>query len=185
MHASSQTPSAVVYARVSSKEQELGYSIPAQQQMLRGYAAQKGLVIVQEFVDVESAKATGRAGFLSMIEYLGKRSDCRVILAKKTDRLYRNLKDYVTLDELELEIHIVKENEVLTKSSRSAQKFMHGIRVLMAKNYIDNLSEEVKKGLHTKASQHLWPSFAPPGYRNTVSETGSASSSQTLFWGRW
>ena len=42
------------------------------------------------------------------------------------------------------EIHMVKENEILTKSSRSAQKFMHGIRVLMAKNYIDNLSEEVK-----------------------------------------
>jgi hypothetical protein len=54
---------------------------------------------------------------------------------------YRNLKG---LDELAVEIHMVKENEILTKSSRSAQKFMHGIRVLMAKNYIDNLSEEVK-----------------------------------------
>jgi len=95
-----------------------------------------------------------------------------VVLADKTDRLYRNLKDYITLDELGLDIHMVKENEILTKSSRSAQKFMHGIRVLMAKNYIDNLSEEVRKGLHTKASQHLWPSFAPPGYRNTADASG-------------
>ena len=45
---------------------------------------------------------------------------------------------------------------------------MHGIRVLMAKNYIDNLSEEVKKGLTTKASQGLYPSFAPLGYLNLV-----------------
>jgi hypothetical protein len=36
---------------------------------------------------------------------------------------------------------------------------MHGVKVLMAKNYIDNLSEAVKKGLHTKATQNLWPSF--------------------------
>jgi hypothetical protein len=32
---------------------------------------------------------------------------------------------------------------------------MHGLKVLMAKNYIDNLSEEVKKGVRTKAGQGL------------------------------
>ena len=68
--------------------------------------------------------------------------------------------------------HLVKENEVLNRLSRSGQKFMHGIRALMAKNYIDNLSEEVKKGLHTKAAQKLWPSFAPPGYCNVGGDTG-------------
>ena len=164
--------SGVLYARVSSKEQEQGYSIPAQQELLRGYATQMSVAVAQEFVDVESAKISGRPGFVAMVDYLRQNPGCRVVLAEKTDRLYRNLKDYVTLDELSVDIHLVKENEILTKSSRSAQKFMHGIRVLMAKNYIDNLSEEVKKGLHTKASQHLWPSFAPPGYRNTVGEAG-------------
>jgi site-specific DNA recombinase len=64
-----------------------------------------------------------------------------------------------------VEIRMVKVNEILSRSSWSAQKFMHEIRVLMAKNYIDNLSEEVKKGL-TRAAQNLSPSFAPPGYRN-------------------
>ena len=43
---------------------------------------------------------------------------------------------------------------------------MHGIRVLMAKNYIDNLSEEVKKGLQEKADQGHWPTVAPVGYLN-------------------
>ena len=33
---------------------------------------------------------------------------------------------------------------------------MHGIKVLMAKNYIDNLSEEARKGMQEKAEQgHL------------------------------
>ena len=43
---------------------------------------------------------------------------------------------------------------------------MHGIKVLMAKNYVDNLSEEVKKGLREKAEQGHWPTVAPVGYVN-------------------
>src|ERR1035438_3987117 len=46
---------AVLYTRVSSKEQELGYSIPAQQELLRSYGAQLGLVIEQELSDAETA----------------------------------------------------------------------------------------------------------------------------------
>jgi hypothetical protein len=41
-----------------------------------------------------------------------------------------------------------------------------GFKVLMAKNYIDNLSEETRKGMLEKAEQGLWPSFAPLGYLN-------------------
>ncbi|HEX7330311.1 MAG TPA: recombinase family protein [Pyrinomonadaceae bacterium] len=49
------------------------------------------------------------AGFEEMVKFL-KRSSVRVLLVEKTDRLNRNLKDYVTVDELDLEIHFVKEN---------------------------------------------------------------------------
>src|SRR3954447_15366290 len=83
---------AVLYARVSSKEQEQGYSIPAQQDLLRGYAATNGLTVAQEFVDVESAKSTGRPGFAAMVEHLEQNQQCRIVLVEKTDRLYRNLK---------------------------------------------------------------------------------------------
>lgn len=67
--------------------------------------------------------------------------------------LYHNLKDYVILDEFELDIHLVKEGQILSRDSRSSEKFMHGIKVLMAKNYIDNLSEEARKGMLEKAEQ--------------------------------
>lgn len=63
------------------------------------------------------------------------------MLVEKTDRLYRNLKDWVTVDELDVELHFPKEGVVLSRDSHSSEKFMHGIKVLMAKNYIDNLSE--------------------------------------------
>ena len=162
---------AVLYARVSSKEQEKeGFSIPAQLKLLNKYAEDNRLQVVQEYVDVETAKRSGRTGFTEMIRILQNEakypSPCRTLLVEKTDRLYRNLKDWVTLDALDLEIHFVKENVTLSHESRSSEKFMHGIKVLMAKNYIDNLSEETKKGMLEKAEQGIYPSFAPLGYIN-------------------
>src|SRR5215510_11054781 len=163
---------AVKYVRVSSKEQEKeGFSIPAQLKLLDQYAQTQGLKIVREFVDAETAKRAGRTGFDEMIKFL-KRSSVRVVLVEKTDRLYRNLKDYVTIDELNLEIHFVKENVILSHDSRSSEKFMHGIKVLMAKNYIDNLSEEIKKGMLEKAEQSIYPSCAPLGYQNVRGPNG-------------
>ena len=49
---------------------------------------------------------------------------------------------------------------------------MHGIKVLMAKNYIDNLSEEARKGMQEKAEQGIWPTKTPLGYRNVVGPDG-------------
>ncbi len=164
---SERNTTAVIYARVSSKEQEReGFSIPAQQKLLQDYATLNGLNIASEFVDIETAKQAGRTGFGRMMSFLRQHPSCRIVLVEKTDRLYRNLRDYVTLDELDLEIHLVKEGVVLSQGSRSSEKFMHGIKVLMAKNYIDNLSEETRKGMLEKARQGIWPSFAPLGYRN-------------------
>lgn len=165
--------SALVYARVSSKEQEKeGFSIPAQLKLLRDYALAEGIRVVEEYVDVETAKQAGRTSFGEMVDYLHKHPDARIILVEKTDRLYRNLKDWVTLDELDLEIHFVKESVVLSAHSRSSEKFMHGIKVLMAKNYIDNLSEETRKGMTEKAEQGIWPSYAPFGYCNFAADNG-------------
>ncbi len=103
-----------------------------------------------------------------MIKFLQDNPNIKIILCEKTDRLYRNFRDYVTMDELDLEIHLVKESEILSKNSKSHQKFIHGIKVLMAKNYIDNLSEETVKGLLEKAEQGIYPSHAPLGYKNNT-----------------
>jgi site-specific DNA recombinase len=164
---------AVIYARVSSKEQEKeGFSIPAQLKLLKEYAAANGFAVAQEYIDVETAKQTGRTAFGEMVAYLKAHPSVRVMLVEKTDRLYRNLKDWVTVDELDVEMHFPKEGVVLSRESRSSEKFMHGIKVLMAKNYIDNLSEEARKGMQEKAEQGIWPTKTPLGYRNVTGPDG-------------
>jgi len=158
---------AVTYARVSSKEQEKeGFSIPAQLDLLKAYALKNEIEIAEEFIDVETAKQAGRNSFNQMICYLKEMPSIKTILCEKTDRLYRNFRDFVTVDDLDLTIHLVKEGEVLSEDSKSHQKFIHGIKLLMAKNYIDNLSEEVKKGHAKKAELGEYPSVAPIGYHN-------------------
>ncbi len=163
----------VLYARVSSKEQEQeGYSIQAQLRLLREYAAQQNMQVLQEFVDVETAKTIGRLAFAAMLTYIKKQPSCRTLLVEKTDRLYRNLKDWVTIDEFGLEIHFPKENIVIGPDSRSSEKFLHGIKVLMAKNYVENLGEEASKGMREKAKNGIWPSCAPTGYQNVQGSDG-------------
>ena len=172
----SKSPTVVIYARVSTKEQEKeGFSIDAQLKLLREYAATNSFDVLQEYVDVETAKRAGRTGFTEMVGFFKKQMKSRtsaderhILLVEKTDRLYRNIKDWVTLDDIAIEIHLVKESVVLASDSNSSVKFMHGIRVLMAKNYIDNLGEETKKGMREKAEQGIYPSAAPIGYCNVA-----------------
>ncbi|MBI3590139.1 MAG: recombinase family protein [Candidatus Melainabacteria bacterium] len=160
---------AVAYARVSSREQqEEGFSIPSQLKLVREYADKNKLNLIKEFAEAETAKKAGRTEFNKMLLFLKENPDIKIVVVEKTDRLYRNFKDYIILEDYDLQIHLVKENQILSKDSKSHEKFIHGIKVLMAKNYSDNLSEEVKKGKQEKVEQGGYPYIAPLGYQNTV-----------------
>src|SRR6266568_4107518 len=160
---------AVIYARVSSKEQEReGFSIPAQLKQLREYAQRNEFHLIKEFVDIETAKNPGRQNFQEMVRFFAKKIDCRIVLVEKTDRLYRNFRDAVTLEDLDLEIHLVKEGQIISKDAKSQAKLIHGMHLVLARHYIENLREEVKKGMREKAEQGMYPGRAPFGYRNQV-----------------
>ncbi len=160
----------IIYTRVSSKEQERdGFSIPAQIKLLKKYAEDNNFHVVKIYEESESAKGSGRKQFNEMLDYIIANPEIKYLLCEKTDRLSRNFKDIATLDQLinenDLTIILVKENSELSKHSRSHEKFMFGIKALMAKNYVDNLSEEVKKGMNEKASQGIFPGGSIPlGY---------------------
>ena len=95
---------------MSSKEQEReGVSIPAQRKLLKEYARTEGLHVVREFEDIETAKRAGRSAFGEMASSFRAPTSCRIILVEKTDRLYRNIRDWVTIAELDVEVHLVKE----------------------------------------------------------------------------
>ena len=74
---------AVFYSRVSSKEQELGYSIAAQQDLL-GPTHPNGSWRSKSSGTWRRPKTVGRPGFNAMLSHLKKHRDCRVVLVEKT-----------------------------------------------------------------------------------------------------
>jgi DNA invertase Pin-like site-specific DNA recombinase len=95
------------------------------------------------------------------------------LIVEKVDRHARNFHDAVEthdwlLADEQRKIHFIKDSIVLHKNSRSQEWLNWGIRVVMAKNYIDNLREEAMKGWAEKLSQGWLPASPPPGYKTVV-----------------
>ncbi len=167
----------VIYCRVSSKEQEeTGYSLPAQEKLLTDYANRKNIEVAKVFSVAESASgAKQRKIFGEMMEYIEKH-DIPVLLCEKVDRLTRNLKEAVTANDwIEVDpkrqIHFVKQNLVIHWGSKSDEKFRWDIEIVLAKKFISNLSEEVKKGQEQKIRSGWLPTKPPIGYK-TIGEKG-------------
>lgn len=163
---------AVIYARVSTKEQEeTGYSLPAQGKMLNEYAERKEINVVKTFSVAESASgAKERKIFAEMIEFM-KKNKIPNLLCEKVDRSSRNFKEAIVIgDWLEEDetrsIHFVKQNLVINKYAKSDEKFRWDIETVLAKKYIANLSEEVRKGQKEKLAQGGFPAKAPLGYKS-------------------
>jgi site-specific DNA recombinase len=66
-------------------------------------------------------------------------------IGRKTDRLYRNLKDWTILDDLSATIHLVNEGRI-GPTSRSSDQLAPRLNVLMVCHYVLNLGEETCKG---------------------------------------
>jgi len=167
----------VLFCRVSSKEQqETGFSLSAQERLLKQYTYRHKLLITKIFSISESASGKSqRETFIEMMR-LVREEDIKVIVCEKVDRLTRNFKDAVFLDDWlekdsERQIHLVKDSLILHKNSKSQEKLNWGIRILFAKNYTDNLSEEVKKGYREKIELGWMPHHPPIGYKS-VGEKG-------------
>lgn len=171
-----QVRGAILYARVSSVEQEEeGWSTDAQLRKLREYCSRRGLEILQEFEDAASAKkGSDRRQFEAMLAYIADNRGVEIVV-EKVDRLQRNFVDWVRIDEHKPVIHFVNEGIVADENCPSHSRLFLDLRTVLAKNYIENLSEEIRKGLSEKARQGHYPTHAPLGYRNERREAGGKS----------
>lgn len=157
----------LAYARVSSQDQaDRDLSIPAQLKAIHEFAERNGLTIVEEYIDIESAKEPGRTRFTEMTTRLTRDPRIAGTISHKVDRLLRNFKDYVLVDDLMKAG--VDFQFVLGRYDNSPVGMLGlGVQVLFAKHYLDNLSQEVKKGLDERMlHKRKWAFVAPLGYIN-------------------
>lgn len=160
----------VIWARVSSREQKEGYSLDAQIRANRERALKNGWTVVREFVVAESAKrGAERTVFNEMFKWVksnAKNEKIKAILAHKLDRVCRNIRDAVRLQELEDDCGVqlaFVENQF---GPGAAGALSFNVMAAVAQYYSDNLRTEVLKGIDEKARQG-WPTgHAPFGYLN-------------------
>lgn len=165
---------AITLARVSSKEQEEeGYSVDAQTLYLKKYCQGKDLKVIEPFEIAETAsKPEMRKKFQSMLSYLAEHK-IKHLVVEKVDRLTRNSQSAIEIDnwlaeDSERHLHLPKNGLVLHKGSSSQDRFMWDIYVAVAKQYTNNLREEVHKGVMEKLRQGWYPGTRPPvGYVHT------------------
>ena len=159
---------AVIYLRVSTKEQaEGGYSIPAQAEACRGFIADQGWKLADEYVDRgESARTADRPQLQAMLARLADDSSIDFLVVHKLDRLARNLEDHAAvraaLRKAGVQLHSVTE----TLEDSASGKLVEGILASIAEFYSANLAQEIRKGMDQKAAEGGWPVRAPFGYRN-------------------
>lgn len=160
----------VIWARVSSKEQKEGYSIDAQLRVTRSKAERMGWNVVREFEVAESARrGADRQAFNDMVSWIKKnvkKYQIESILSHKLDRICRNMKDAVRMQEME-DTYGVKmvfvDNEF---GPGAAGVLSFNVMAAVAQYYSDNLRHETVKGIEERVKQG-WPTGpAVYGYMN-------------------
>ncbi|HEY4497991.1 MAG TPA: recombinase family protein, partial [Candidatus Paceibacterota bacterium] len=163
----------ILYARKSTEEDDRQIlSIEAQLVELQEYAAKEKLEIVASFQEAKTAKEPGRMKFAEMLSLI-ERGKADGILSWHPDRLARNSVDGGQI------IHFVDRG--LIKSLKFPTfwfeptpqgLFMLNISFGQSKYFVDNLRENVKRGLRQKIRNGVWPGWAPVGYTNNPKTRG-------------
>ena len=156
-----------LYARKSTDEEDRQIlSIQAQITEVLEYAKKEKLEIVREFIESRTAKAPGRPIFNEMISLL-ERGKAEGILTWHPDRLARNSMDGGKIIYL-VDKEVIKDLKFPTyRFDNTAQgKFILSIAFSQSKYYVDNLVENIKRGIRQKVRNGIYSGPAPVGYLN-------------------
>ncbi len=154
-----------IYVRKSTDESDRQVlSIQAQLFELHEFAKRDGLTVIRTFEESRTAKAPGRPQFNLMLSEIEK-GKAQGILAWHPDRLARNSVDGGRIVYLADTGKIQDLRFPTFRFEPTAHgKFMLNIAFCQSKYYIDNLSENIKRGFRQKLRNGVWPARAPVGY---------------------
>jgi site-specific DNA recombinase len=167
---------AIILARVSSKDQEEGQSIPAQVNRLTEYAHKRGLEVAHIFQITESSSRDTRKQFDQILALIKKSKESIILITDTIDRLQRSFRETPILDELrrsgKLELRFLRENLILNRDSNSSDLTRWDMGVVFAASYVRQLSDNVKRSQAQCLRTGVWTAKAPFGYKNITLPEG-------------
>jgi site-specific DNA recombinase len=166
---------AVVYCRVSTKEQVSNLSLSTQQTRCVDYCTQHGWHVLNVFRDEgESAKTVSRTQFQQMLAFVtAKKNSVSYVVVHDMSRFSRQMEDQVSvlagLKNAGVQLRSVMENVDET----AAGKLMRNIYGAFNQFDNDRKAERTKLGMQRAASVGRFPHQAPLGYMNVSSKSGA------------
>ncbi|MEI6510994.1 MAG: recombinase family protein, partial [Candidatus Uhrbacteria bacterium] len=159
-----QNNTAIVYCRVSSKEQVEGTSLESQEHCCREYAARQGMEISRVFVEMgESAKTADRPELLGAVSYCSK-NKVGYFIVYKVDRFARNQDDHTVLRSALKKSGTKLRSATEQISEAPIGRMLEGIMSTFAEFDNSVRAERSKGGMVERVKQGVWVWAAPFGY---------------------
>jgi len=161
---------AVVYCRVSSKEQVNGTSLESQEIACREYALHHQLKILRVFIERgESAKFADRTQLLELLAFCQERKHgIKQLLVWKVDRLARNVGDHFNIKATlgKLDVAVISVTEPI--DTRPEGKLLEAILAGFAQFDNDIRAARTLQGMRRKIQEGISPWRAPLGYKSST-----------------
>ena len=164
------TKKAVVYCRVSTKEQaDEGGSLSTQEKICKDYAIKNGYEIVDIFIEQgESAKNANRTELKRLLSICtNKKSNIKAVIVYKIDRVARNIDDYRQIRLLLKSYGIEIKSTSEFFEDNPVGRFMENIIANVAQFDNDVRTERSVNGSRDAMREGRYVWVAPYGYLNS------------------
>lgn len=163
---------AILYTRVSTDEQNNGYSPADQKERLIKYCDQNNIEVVGFYHDDESGKSFNRPQWINIMSYLKKNSSSvDLLLFIKWDRFSRNVAEaYITINALQKYGVEPQAIEQPLNFEIPEQKIMLAIYLAAPEVDNDRRALNVFHGMRRAKKEGRWLGHFPMGYKNTRDE---------------
>ena len=157
---------AVIYCRVSTKEQTKNLSLDTQQKACTDYCRREGYGIAQVFVEEgESAKTADRTELKKLLEYCRKKKGhIHVVVVYSLSRFARDQYSHMTLRVCLNKLGITFRSATEAIDDSTFGRAMEGILSVLAQLDNDQKADRTRDGMKAALEAGRWPHRPPVGY---------------------
>jgi site-specific DNA recombinase len=168
---------AVVYCRVSTKEQAKNLSLPAQRKACTRFCEDQGWKVDRVFIERgESAKTEDRTELQELLAYCREnRGKLQVVVVYSLDRFARSNFAHYAVRALLAQLGITLRSVTQPIDESPTGKLMEGVLAAVAQFDNDVRAEKTVVGMKEALARGRWTFQAPLGYRNVRRPDGSAT----------
>ena len=159
---------AVIYVRVSTKEQTENLSLPTQLRACEEYCRRQGYDVLQRFHEEgESAKTTDRSQLQALLKYCRThKGKVHFVVVYNLTRFAREKYDHFALRALLKSLGISLRSATEPIDDTSTGKLMEGVLAAFAQFDNDVRSDRTRAGMKAAVGLGRWTFPAPLGYLN-------------------